>query len=131
MQSNAQQGGHFHTQLTGFMSKIIQAVNDFVTRRTVEKSSLMSKITTQGYGAQPSIPQTSGTNYPYPTGTQPQTYPTSQPSYPGAGSGYPSTGSGYPSTYPSGPQNYPAQRYPAPTYPTTAQGYPTYPPQRG
>lgn len=124
MYSNGQQGGHFHTQLTGYLEKIIQETTEYVMKRTMEKTELLNKISMQSFG---SSGQAS-----YGTGAQPTSYG-SYPGYSGAGTGYPQNA---PQTYTSGTaycysgapqgyyQNYQAQGYPSSGVPNQPQGQP-------
>lgn len=39
--SNIQQGLHFHSQLTSYIDRMVQVVNDFVMSRTLEREELV------------------------------------------------------------------------------------------
>jgi hypothetical protein len=125
--SNAQQGGHFHTQLAGYISKLMQTVNDFVMSRTLEKNDLINTISSQNFAAMghqnPYIPRPAPTipGYQY---VESQIY-----SQPGYGTGAP----GYPHGAPMPPRpgyGAPPAGYGAPP-PSSGAAYPPgYPPQQ-
>lgn len=133
--SNAQQGGHFHTQLAGYISKIMQTVNDYVMSRTLEKNELINIISTQNFAAlghqNPYIPQAPPTvpGYQY---VESQIY--SHPGYGGAPTAPPRYPSG--AHMPPRPGGYPgAPGYGAPpggaAYPPGYPQQPGYPPRPG
>jgi len=139
LQKNGEQGCHFHSQLIEHIEKLIQMVNEYIMKRTREKTELLNRINMQSFGgaAQPNIYGAAPRGYSYPNAPSgypsniPQTYPpASVPSYySGAPQGYYQGQQGQ--VYGSGrPQNQP-QNYPDasqwPNYAATGRGYPGAP----